>query len=371
MRLTMKPGVERAWTGVLPQRRLNATMASAVAGSLERPETTSTSFMSGTGLKKCMPTKRPGSRRPAASAVTEIDEVFDASTQSSATTVSRSRKTLFLAAAFSTMASTTRPEPAASSSHGTATMRAATALASAASSLPLAARPSSVEASLATAAAAAPSRASKSLTRWPACAATWAMPAPMMPAPTTKTVVSRPRSRAMSMPEEMKKRCPATAGPANYREVARFVDRRLRLFSKRPHCLTTHARIRPARRQGRLDRQPRRARAGHALCRAQHDLLARAGPLLRLHGVSAGQARQRAGAAPAVAHRRHRAGLRPAARRRRARHQRGRPADRRPGIGPVAGDSEADERQPDPRPRALARLAGLVPRPHGPVRERE
>ena len=76
----------------------------------------------------------------------------------------------------------------------------AIAFASAASSLPLAARPSSVAASL---------RARRLRRRrrgcrtgapdGPACAATWAMPAPMMPAPTTKTVVSEGRSIAMAV----------------------------------------------------------------------------------------------------------------------------------------------------------------------------
>ena len=56
--------------------------------------------------------------------------------------------------------------------------------------LPLAASAFSVSAVLALAAAAAvPSRASNSLTRQPACAATWAIPAPMVPAPMTPTVL--------------------------------------------------------------------------------------------------------------------------------------------------------------------------------------
>ncbi len=202
MRLTMKPGVDRACTGVLPQRFESSKMASATARSLARPETTSTSFISGTGLKKCMPTKRPGCFRPLARAVTEIDEVLEARMQSAPTMPSSSRKSPRLASAFSTIASTTRPEPAASASCVATAMRAAIAFASAASSRPLAARPSSVAASLPCAAAAAPSRASKSLTGWPACAATCAMPAPMMPAPTTKTGVSRRRSRLMSKPGE-------------------------------------------------------------------------------------------------------------------------------------------------------------------------
>ena len=81
MRLTMKPGVERACTGTLPQDRASSNTASATPGSVCRPATTSTSFIRGTGLKKCMPTRRPGCCRPLAMAVTEIDEVLVASTQ--------------------------------------------------------------------------------------------------------------------------------------------------------------------------------------------------------------------------------------------------------------------------------------------------
>ena len=89
MRLTMKPGVERVCTGVLPQAWLSAKMASVTPASVRRPDTTSTSFICGTGLKKCMPTSRCGCFRPLAMAVMEIDEVLLASTQSSPTMLSR------------------------------------------------------------------------------------------------------------------------------------------------------------------------------------------------------------------------------------------------------------------------------------------
>jgi len=88
MRLTMKPGVERACTPTLPQVPASASTVAASCGSVRSPETTSTSFIAGTGLKKCMPTSRSGWIRPLAKAVIEIDEVFDASTQSSLTTAS-------------------------------------------------------------------------------------------------------------------------------------------------------------------------------------------------------------------------------------------------------------------------------------------
>ncbi len=50
--LTMKPGVSWARTGVCPMSRAYAARASATAASVRRPATTSTTFISGTGLKK-------------------------------------------------------------------------------------------------------------------------------------------------------------------------------------------------------------------------------------------------------------------------------------------------------------------------------
>mmetsp|Transcript_31935 Transcript_31935/g.75076 ORF Transcript_31935/g.75076 Transcript_31935/m.75076 type:complete len:231 (-) Transcript_31935:130-822(-) len=189
MRLTMKPGVERACTGVLPQRAARSNTACATSGAVPRPDTTSTSFISGTGLKKCMPTSRSGRCMPRARAVTEIDEVLVAMTASSGSSASSSAKSVRFTSRFSTMASMTR---SAGCSAATGLMRASVAATASALSLPLATRPSSVAASLALAASAAPSRVSNSATSWPAWAATCAMPAPIRPAPTTRTwAVSR------------------------------------------------------------------------------------------------------------------------------------------------------------------------------------
>src|SRR5436853_1078 len=86
MRLTMNPGVERACTATLPQQLANSKIDSATRASVCNPDTTSTSFITGTGLKKCMPTMRPGCCKPLARAVIEIEEVLDARTQSVSTT---------------------------------------------------------------------------------------------------------------------------------------------------------------------------------------------------------------------------------------------------------------------------------------------
>ena len=78
MRLTTKPGLFFTTIGVLPSRFANAAAASTVASEVCRPRMISTSAIIGTGLKKCMPTKRSGRDVTAASCVIEIDDVFDA-----------------------------------------------------------------------------------------------------------------------------------------------------------------------------------------------------------------------------------------------------------------------------------------------------
>ena len=70
--------------------------------------TTSTSFISGTGLKKCSPSTWPGRLVAAAIAVTLHDEVFDASSACGGQIASSLAKVSFLSGWFSVMASITR-----------------------------------------------------------------------------------------------------------------------------------------------------------------------------------------------------------------------------------------------------------------------
>ena len=49
---SLKPGVSAARTGVWPQRRASAVSASITHGAVNTPPITSTTFISGTGLKK-------------------------------------------------------------------------------------------------------------------------------------------------------------------------------------------------------------------------------------------------------------------------------------------------------------------------------
>ena len=150
----MKPGVERACTGVLPQRLASSKIAAATAARSAGPETTSTSFISGTGLKKCMPTKRPG----ALQAVGERRDRDRRGVRGEHAVGADDRLELAEEAALDLGVlddRLDRPGRAApaSSRRVAARMRAAIAFASAGSSLPLVARPSSVAASLAHAAA--------------------------------------------------------------------------------------------------------------------------------------------------------------------------------------------------------------------------
>ena len=62
----------------MPSRRAKASARSNVSGLVVTARTTSTSGMSGTGLKKCRPTKRSG--RPVAAAMSPMErlEVLEA-----------------------------------------------------------------------------------------------------------------------------------------------------------------------------------------------------------------------------------------------------------------------------------------------------
>ena len=81
-RLTTKPGVSWQRIGVLPIRSPSANAVSNGPSSVSSARTISTSGISGAGLKKCMPTTRPGVDVAAAISVTESAEVFVARTAS-------------------------------------------------------------------------------------------------------------------------------------------------------------------------------------------------------------------------------------------------------------------------------------------------
>ncbi|MNE25524.1 hypothetical protein D3C80_1188560 [compost metagenome] len=130
--------------GKCPACSASAARRWITAGAVRSPRTTSTIFISGTGLKKWKPATRSGCRQPLAMRVTDSDEVLVASTASTATSSSRARNNACLASRFSTMASISRSQSASAASVSAGRMRARVASSCSGLSLPLAAARSSV-----------------------------------------------------------------------------------------------------------------------------------------------------------------------------------------------------------------------------------
>ena len=103
----MKPGADFTRATVLPQEVARSATASATAGSVCSPVTTSTSLMRGTGLKKCIPTTRDGIVLAAAISVTDKEDVLVARMHAAPKCASASASTLLLTARSSRTASTT------------------------------------------------------------------------------------------------------------------------------------------------------------------------------------------------------------------------------------------------------------------------
>ena len=108
IRFETKPGKSRASAGSLPRSRASSTIAAAVSSEVWTARITSTSFSTGTGLKKCMPITRSGRAVTAASEVIGIELVFDARIAPSGRTPSARRKSSSFAAASSLIASIIR-----------------------------------------------------------------------------------------------------------------------------------------------------------------------------------------------------------------------------------------------------------------------
>ena len=181
IRFETKPGKSFATAGVLPSSRASSVIAAAVSSEVSRPRTTSTSDITGTGLKKCIPITRSGRPVAAASVEIGIEDVFEARTASAGSVSSARRKTSSLTAASSTTASIIRSAGTRSSTGSTRPSTSSGSAPPFSASLPrlrrIVSRPRST----------APGAASYSETRRPEPATTWAMPPPICPAPTTRT----------------------------------------------------------------------------------------------------------------------------------------------------------------------------------------
>src|SRR5256885_4689138 len=190
----MKAVESFACTGGLPTARVPSGTGFTAASSLRIVRTISTSFMSGTGLKKCTPSTCPGRLVAAAIAVTLHDDVLEARIVAGGQIRSSLAKVSFLSAWFSVIASTTRSAVLRSSSRVVPAMRPSVSSFVFASSLPLATNPSSVWRSRSRPRFTSSSLASTNSTLKPAWAETCTMPEPMRPQPITPTFLMAMRS---------------------------------------------------------------------------------------------------------------------------------------------------------------------------------
>ncbi len=157
--------------------------AMASASSEESiPAMSSTSAMTGAGLKKCRPTTRPGSAAAGAIAVIGIDDVLEASTARGATRDSSANSSR-LSSSDSGAASTISSQGASSATVPTPSRRSADA----ASARPFTAQRLSPSRARSRPRCRASSSGSSSRTRAPEAAASCAIPEPIVPAPTTPT----------------------------------------------------------------------------------------------------------------------------------------------------------------------------------------
>mmetsp|Transcript_89729 Transcript_89729/g.239752 ORF Transcript_89729/g.239752 Transcript_89729/m.239752 type:complete len:265 (+) Transcript_89729:235-1029(+) len=195
-RLTMKPGVSLHLTGTLPMALPKARSESKVLSSVAGPRTTSTSFMTGTGLKKWRPANWAGRETAWAISAITSEEVLDARMEVLGAALSMPAKILCFTARFSVAASITRSASFTPSSVLVVTLMRETI----SSTLALAPASSIFLVSMAflkpratafsmpdTAFFTMSSLTSIMVTLMPAAAVTCTTPLPMRPAPTTAT----------------------------------------------------------------------------------------------------------------------------------------------------------------------------------------
>src|SRR3954451_10027441 len=186
----MKPALSPIVTSILPSRAASASTSSTTEGSVTTMRTTSTSFITGAGLKKCIPMTLPGRPVVTDSSVTDRLEVLVARMVSGGQTLSSAEKTSALSSIRSGIASTTSSATARSSMLVENRIRDRISSRSAASSLPGATALPVDCSTCARPRCSAPSVTSTAVTDSPARASTSAMRAPIVPSPSTPTSVS-------------------------------------------------------------------------------------------------------------------------------------------------------------------------------------
>ena len=177
-----------------PSARAVATVASLVS----MPGITSTSRISGAGLKKCIPTTFAGSDAALAMNVTGIDEVFVAITASEPQIAERSWKSSRFSSSRSGAASITKSQPSSPSSAAAVCRRVAAASASSLLQRPRSAPFARFARVFSIPAASASATGSCTRVSTPASAPSCAIPAPIVPAPTTPRRRGRPTAQVIA-----------------------------------------------------------------------------------------------------------------------------------------------------------------------------
>ena len=184
IRLTINPGASSTLTGTFPISCDKANTWSCTSAEVSRPLITSTSFIAGTGLKKCIPITFSGRLVTAATSVIESEEVLVANIASGLQIPSNNLNISCLVAISSAIASITKSASAQSSYFIVSLILANTWSLTPASNLPFS---TILERFLSIALWAFAKEASErpfNNTSCPAWANTWAIPCPIVPVPT-------------------------------------------------------------------------------------------------------------------------------------------------------------------------------------------
>ncbi len=134
----MKPARSPQSTGCLRTFTQTSRTVACTSSAVSTVRTTSTSFIAGAGLKKCIPTTSSGREVTRATATTGRDEVVVASTAPGLQTLSRVVKSCCLISRSSATASTARSTSAKESSEPDALIRASVSSRASSVSRPLA-----------------------------------------------------------------------------------------------------------------------------------------------------------------------------------------------------------------------------------------
>src|SRR6266496_2408747 len=108
----MNPARSRQCTGCLPTFAQTACAVATTSSAVEMVRTTSTSFITGAGLKKCRPTTSDGREVAAAQEITGSEDVVVASTAPGFSTSSSAPNTACFTARSSATASITSSQSA-------------------------------------------------------------------------------------------------------------------------------------------------------------------------------------------------------------------------------------------------------------------